>query len=179
MSLLKLAYLFLLLFLKKNYQSWSRIFELFVIKADIKTQSLSLSTSSLILLQSYWMVKVRGKLWRSSSPATLLKQVHPEKFAQFYSQVSFEYLQRKRLPNTSVGSLFQCPQSEEVFLQIQWNSVCVILCLLILILLLGTTLKSLFPSSWHLPFRYLYALIWFSLSLFSRLNRPSFLSFPF
>lgn len=49
----------------------------------------SLPTSSLILLQS-WNGWGWGNPWRSSSPASLLKQVHLEMFAQVYIQVGFE-----------------------------------------------------------------------------------------
>lgn len=47
---------------------------------------------------------------------------------------------------------------------ISWNFLCGSLCLLPLILLFGTTEKTLAPS-WHPPFRYLYALIRPPLSL--------------
>jgi len=59
---------------------------------------------------------------------------------------------------TSLGSLFQCSVTLRVkkfLLMFRWNFLCFSLCPLPLVLSLGTTEKSLAPSSWHPPRRYL------------------------
>ena len=59
---------------------------------------------------------------------------------------------------TSLGNLFQCfvtLKVSKLFLLFRWNFLCFIVCLLPLVLSVGTTEKSLAPSSWHLPLRYL------------------------
>ena len=58
----------------------------------------------------------------------------------------------------SLGSLFQCSvtlRGKKFFLMFSWSFLCFNLCPLPLVLSLGTTEKSLAPSSWHPPFRYL------------------------
>jgi len=83
-------------------------------------------------------VGVGRDLWGSSSPTTLPKQGHPELAVQDHVQASFEYLQRRRLHNLRV---------KKFFLMFRWNSLCFSLCPLPLVLLLGTTEKSLASSS--------------------------------
>uniref|UniRef100_A0A8B9QH24 Glycoprotein endo-alpha-1,2-mannosidase n=2 Tax=Apteryx owenii TaxID=8824 RepID=A0A8B9QH24_APTOW len=103
-----------------------------------------------------------------------------EQAAQDHVQLGFKYLQGCGLHSLSRKpvSMFSYPCSKEVFLMFKWNFLCFSLCPLPLILSLGTTEKSLAPSSLDPPIRYLYLLIRISLSLlFSRLNRPSSLSF--
>ena len=59
---------------------------------------------------------------------------------------------------TSLGSLFQGSvtlRGKKFFLMFRRNFLCFSLCTLPLVLLLGTTEKSLAPSSSHPPFRYL------------------------
>ena len=58
----------------------------------------------------------------------------------------------------SLGSLFPCSitlRRKKFFLMFRRNFLCFSLCPLPLVLSLGTTEKSLVPSSWHAPFRYL------------------------
>ena len=89
-------------------------------------------------------------------------------------------ISREEESTPSLGSLFQCSvtlRGKKFFLMFRRNFLCFSLCSLPLVLSLGTTEKSLAPSSWHPPFRYLEAFIRSSLSLFFfRLNKPSSLS---
>jgi len=93
--------------------------------------------------------------------------------------MAFEYLQRWRLHCLS-GLPVQCLVTLTVqtcFLMFGGNLLCFILCLLTLVLSLGTTEKSLAASSLCSPFRYLYTLMRSHQSLlFSRFNSPSSLS---
>jgi len=60
----------------------------------------------------------------------------------------------------SLGSLFQGSvtlRGKKFFLMFRWNFLCFSLCPLPLVLSLGTTEKSLAPSFWHPPLRYLWA----------------------
>ena len=69
--------------------------------------------------------------------------------------------------------MFDSLHSERVFPCVQIEFLCFNLCTLPLVLSLGTTEKSLSPSSSFLLARYLYTLMRFLLSLlFSRLNSP-------
>ena len=71
----------------------------------------------------------------------------------------------------------QKPLWDQVFLVFSWSFLCFSLCPLPLVLSLGTTGKSLAPSSWPPPCRYLEAFLRSPRSLlFSRLNKPSYLS---
>lgn len=48
------------------------------------------------------MVGNRGNIWKSSSPAILIKKLHPQQFVQDYNaQVGFENLRQMRLHNLS------------------------------------------------------------------------------
>ena len=81
---------------------------------------------------------------------------------------------------TSLGSLFQCSvtlRGKKFFLGFSWSFPGFSLCPLPLVLSLGTTAKSLTPSPWPPPCRYLEAFRRSPLNLlFSRLNKPSSLS---
>lgn len=86
-------------------------------------------------------------------------------------QVGCECLQWRR-SHSLLGSLFQCSAILKVFLTFRWNVLCFSLCLLSCVLSLGTTEKGLGPSSWHLPWRYLYASVRTPLGhLFLKLNK--------
>lgn len=57
---------------------------------------------------------------------------------------------------TSLGSLFQCSVTyivRKFFLMFRLNFLCISFCLLPVVLLLGTTKKTLAPPSWHTLFR--------------------------
>jgi len=84
-----------------------------------------------------------------SSPTLLPKQGHLQQAAQDLVQAGLEYLQRRRNHN-SLGSLFQGSitlRGKKFFLMFRWNFLCFSLRLLPLVLSLGTTEKSLAPSS--------------------------------
>jgi len=93
------------------------------------------------------MVRVERDLCGSSSPAPLPKQGHLQQAAQDLVQAGFEHLQRRRLH--SLGSLFQgsVTLKVKVFLMFRQNFLSFSLCLLPLVLLLGSIEKSLAPSS--------------------------------
>jgi len=95
------------------------------------------------------MVGVGRDLCESSSPTSLPKQGHPEQAAQDLVQVGLEYLQRRRLHHLpgQPGPVLRHPQREEVLPHVQLNFLCLSLCPLPLVLSLGTTEKSLAPSS--------------------------------
>jgi len=80
----------------------------------------------------------------------------------------------------ALGNLCHCSVTcavMESFLVFRWNQLCSSLSPLSLVLTRGTMVKSMDPPSLHPPFRSLYTLLRFSLSLiFSRLNNLSFLS---
>jgi len=137
-----------------------------------------LSLSSRIS-QNHRRVEVGRDLWRASGPTSLIKQGHHlELVVQDPVQLAFDYLQGWRLHDFSgqpvpvLGHL----HSEKVFPDVQKEPPVFGLCPLPLILLLGTTVKSLSSSSLHSPSIFVYtAEILLSL-LFSRLNSPSSLS---
>jgi len=99
------------------------------------------------------MLGVERDLYESSSPIPLPKQGHLQQAAQGLVQAGLEYLQRRRL-HISSGKpvpVLRHPQREEVVLRFSWNFLRLSLCTLLLVLSLGTTEKSLAPSSWHIP----------------------------
>jgi len=96
------------------------------------------------------MTGVGRDVLESSTPTPLLKQVHLMQATQNRVQVGFEYLQRRRLHNLPLGSLFQCSVTHKVkkfFLMFRRNFQFFSSYLLPLVLLLGTTEKSLASSS--------------------------------
>lgn len=113
-------------------------------------------------------------LWKLSGPTPL-----PEQAAQAHLQVAFKYLQGGD-STTSLGILCQHSVSHTAWkccLVLTGRPLCSSFCPLPFVLALGTTQKSLVPSSLYLPFR------WVCIHcqvpphlLFSRLNSPSFLS---
>ena len=95
-----------------------------------------------------------GRGWKGSPGITqshpLPKQGHPQQAAQHRVQPGLEYLQRRRLHNLPLGSLGQGSitlRGKKFFLMFSWNFLCSSLCPLPLVLALGTTAKSLAPSS--------------------------------
>jgi len=97
--------------------------------------------------QNHRMVGVGRDLWGSSSPTLLLKQGRLQQAAKDLVQTGLEYLQRRRLhqlPGQLVPVLHH-PQSEVVLPQVQTELP--MLQFVPLVLSLGTTEKSLAPSS--------------------------------
>jgi len=99
--------------------------------------------------QNHRMVGVGRGLWGSSSQTPLTRQGHLQQTVQDHIQADLEYLQIRRLHNPS-GQLLQCSvtlQVKKIFLMFRQNKLCFSLCPLPVVLLLGTTEKSLDPSS--------------------------------
>jgi len=95
------------------------------------------------------MVGVGRDLCGSSSPTPLQKQDHLQQAAQDRVQAVLN-ISREGDSTTSLGSLFQCSitfRGKKFFLMFSWNFPCFSLCPLPLVLLLGTTEKSLASSS--------------------------------
>ena len=110
-----------------------------------RPSSESLGKAEIRYSQNHRMVGVGRDLWGSSSPTPLPKQGHLQQAAQDLVQVGLEYLQRRRI---SLGNLFQSFVTFRVkkfFLMFRWNFLCFNLCLLSLVLSLGTTEESLAP----------------------------------
>jgi len=101
--------------------------------------------------QNHRMLGVGRDTQRPSSPTPLPKQVHIEQVAWDLIQVGFENLQRMRLRSAApLGSLFQCfitLRGKKFFVMFRSNFLCFSLRPLPLVLSLGTTEKSLAPSS--------------------------------
>ena len=102
--------------------------------------------------QNHRMLGVGRDFWRSSSPTLLPKQGYLQQVAQDLAQAGFEYLQRRRLHNLP-GQPVPVLRHPQIFLMFRWNFPCISLCLLPLVLSLGTTENSLAPSSWYPPLR--------------------------
>lgn len=67
------------------------------------------------------------------------------------------YISREGDSIVSLIGWFQCTVTLNIknfFFMFLWNFLCYSLCLLLFVLLLGTTTKSLAPSTWQPPFRY-------------------------
>jgi len=93
------------------------------------------------------MVGVGRDLQGSSGPTSLLKQGHLEQVTQDLVQAGFEYPQRlHNLPGQPVPVLHHV-RVKKFFLMFRRNFLCCSLCPLPLVLSLGTTEKSLVPSS--------------------------------
>jgi len=94
------------------------------------------------------MVGVGRDLYGSSSPALPQKQGH---YSRLHRTFSRQGLNISRGESTaSLGSLFQRSVTLSVkkfFFMFRWNFLCFNLCLLPLVLSLGTTDKSLAPAS--------------------------------
>jgi len=95
------------------------------------------------------MVGVGRDLCGSSSPTHLPKQGHPQQAAEDHVQAGLEYLQRRRLHNLSGQPVpvLVTLRGKKFFLMFRRNFLCFSLCPLSLVLSLGTTEKSLAPSS--------------------------------
>ena len=81
-------------------------------------------------------------------------------YSRLHKTLSKQVLNTSRVGDSanSLGSLFQCSVTLRVkkfFLMFRRNFIFFSLCPLSLVLSLGTTEKSLAPSSWHPPLRYL------------------------
>jgi len=127
----------------------SRLFKSTALKAVLLIQKLWARFWSWWLSQTHRMAGAGRDLCGASSPTPPLKQGHLQQAAQDLVQGGLEYLQRRRLhslPGQPVPVL-RHPQSEEVLPHVQTNFLCFSLCPLPLVLSLGTTEKSLAPSS--------------------------------
>jgi len=95
------------------------------------------------------MVGVGRDLRGSSSPTLLLKQGHLQQTAQDCVQAGLEYLQRRRLHNLprQPVPVLRHPQREEVLPHVQMELPMLQFVPVALVLSLGTTEKSLAPSS--------------------------------
>jgi len=106
----------------------------------------------LLISQNHRMVGLGSDLCRSSSPTPLPKQGHLQQAAQDLFEAGVENLQRRRVNNLS-GNLSQCSvtlRGKKFFLMFRQNFLCFSLCPLPLVLLLGTTEKSLpYPLDTH------------------------------
>ena len=107
--------------------------------------------------QNHRMVGVGRDLCMSSSPTPLPSR---DSYSRLHRTLSRWVLNisREGDSTTSLGSLFQCSvtlRGKNFFLMFRRNFLCLSLCPLPLVLSLGTTEKSLAPSSWHPPLRYL------------------------
>ena len=133
----------------------------------------------MVTSQNHRIIGIRRDLCRSSSSTSLLKQVHLDQAAQDIVQAGFEYLQWRRIHNLCgqpVPGLHDA-QSEEFLPHVQMELPMLQFVPVAPYPSLGTIEKSLAPSSWHPPLRYLKAFIRSPLSLlFCRLNKPSSLS---
>jgi len=101
------------------------------------------------LLEYHRSAGVGMDLWRSSGPTSLTKQGHLEQAAQDVIQAGFENL-REGDSAAPLSNLFQCSvtlRGKKFFLMFRRNFLCFSLCPLPLVLSLGTTEKSLAPSS--------------------------------
>jgi len=99
--------------------------------------------------QNYRMVRVGRDLCESSSPTLLPKQAHLQQALEDLVQAVLN-ISRERDSTASLGSLFHCPvtlRGKRFFLMFRRNFLCLSLCPLPLVLSLGTTEKSLAPSS--------------------------------
>jgi len=93
-------------------------------------------TTSPAISEDHRTVGVERPLWGSSSP-----QVHLEQAAQGHIPAGFEYLQRRRLHNTS-GQCSITLKVKKFFLMFSWDFLRFGLCLLPLVLSLGPTEES-------------------------------------
>jgi len=99
--------------------------------------------------QNHRMAAFGRDLYGSSSPAPLTKKGHLQQAAQDLVQVGLN-ISREGDSTTSLGKVFQCSvtlRGKKFFLMFSWNFPCFSLCPLPLVLSLGTTDKSLAPSS--------------------------------
>jgi len=118
--------------------------------------------------QNHRILGVGRDLWLSPSPNPLPKQGHQQQAAQHHVQAGLN-ISREGDSTAPLGSLCQGSvtlRGKKIFLMFSWNFLCFSLCPLPLVLSLGTTGKSLTPSSWHPPCRYLSAFLRSPLSLF-------------
>ena len=103
------------------------------------------------------LVGVGRDLCGSSSPGPYWSRVTQSRLHRTLSRRVLN-ISREGESTTPLGNLFQSSvtlRGKKFFLMFSWNFLCFSLCPLPLVLSLGTTEKSLAPSSWHPPWRYL------------------------
>ena len=108
-------------------------------------------------ITEYRMVGAGRDLCGSPSPTPCWSRVTQSRLHRTASKWVLN-ISREGDSTASLGSLCQGSvtlRGKKFFLMFSWNFLCFSLCPLPLVLSLGTTEKSLAPSSWHPPFRYL------------------------
>ena len=106
--------------------------------------------------QNHRMFGVGTDLCGSPSPTPCWSRVTQSRLHSTFSRQVWN-ISREGDSTPSLGSLCQCSitlRGKKFFLIFSWNFLCFGLCPLPLVLSLGTTEKSLAPSSWHPPCRY-------------------------
>jgi len=93
------------------------------------------------------MARIGRDFCGSSSPTPGSKQGYLEQAAQDHVHAGFEYLQRRRIHNLPGQPGPGVWKVKMFLLTFRWNFLCFSLCPLPLVLSLGTTEKSLAPSS--------------------------------
>jgi len=144
----------LIIMLRSNYKlNWhNTTFTVYSIYS-IFSGLLPLSSSS----QNPRMVGVGKALWGSPSPTPCRSRITQSRLQRTSSGQGLS-ISREGDSTSPLGSLGQGSVTltvKRLFLLFRWNFLCFSLCPLPLVLLLGTTEKSLTPSSRHSPLRYL------------------------
>jgi len=115
--------------------------------------------------QNHWTVEVERDLWRSSSPNPPLKLECPEPFPRTMSRWLWKISKWSDATNSRGNCASAVNHSiKNCFLVFKRNTLCSSLCILPLVITLGTTGKSLAPSPFYSFLRYLYKLNELSLS---------------
>jgi len=123
--------------------------ETFLLLEFVHREMKYLSLHRITESQNHRMLRVGGDLCRSSGPTPLPKQGHLQQAAQDLVRWVLN-ISREGESTTSLGSLFQgsvTVREKLFFLMFRQNFLCFNLCPLPLVLSLGTTEKSLAPSS--------------------------------
>lgn len=111
-------------------------------------------------MENHRIIDVGKDLLKSPCPNPLLKSGQLEQVAQDHVQWGFKYLHRWRFHSISGNSFLHLTivSVTKYFLALRWNFMGFNLCLLPLVLSVGTATKSLAPLSSLFPIRYLYTL---------------------
>ena len=120
----------------------------------VKTETLAWSATQ---SQNHRMFGIGRDLYGSSIQPSCRSRVTYSRLHRTLSRRVLN-ISREGDSTTSLSSLFQCSvtlRGKKFFLISSWNFLCFSLCPLPLVLSLGTTEKSLAPSSRHPPLRYL------------------------
>lgn len=118
-------------------------------------QYLPLAVNWMYYILNHRIAVVGRDLWTSLNPTPLLKQVPDSRLGRKASRWVLS-ISREGVSIDSLGSLLQCSatlSAKKFLLMFRWNFPCSTLCPLQLVLLMGTTKKSLASSIWHLFIR--------------------------